>query len=143
MSDFLHDCQTTLKSRGSVSGVGVHSGKAVTLNLLPADPDTGIVFQRIDHADPAEFRALVSEVGATDLCTVLGDPAGLHVGTVEHLLAALSMMGIDNVMIEIDGSEVPVMDGSAAMFVERCHLRPSTFQGMTSSGSWGTLSLSC
>jgi UDP-3-O-[3-hydroxymyristoyl] N-acetylglucosamine deacetylase len=118
VSDFLHDCQTTLKSRGSVSGVGVHSGKAVTLNLLPADPDTGIVFQRIDHADPAEFRALVSEVGATDLCTVLGDPAGLHVGTVEHLLAALSMMGIDNVMIEIDGSEVPVMDGSAAMFVD-------------------------
>jgi UDP-3-O-[3-hydroxymyristoyl] N-acetylglucosamine deacetylase len=118
VSDFLHDCQTTLKSRGSVSGVGVHSGKAVTLNLLPADPDTGIVFQRIDQADPAEFRALVSEVGATDLCTVLGDPAGLHVGTVEHLLAALSMMGIDNVMIEIDGSEVPVMDGSAAMFVD-------------------------
>jgi UDP-3-O-[3-hydroxymyristoyl] N-acetylglucosamine deacetylase len=118
VSDFLHDCQTTLKSRGSISGVGVHSGKAVALNLLPADPDTGIVFQRIDQGNPAEFRALVSEVGATDLCTVLGDPAGLHVATVEHLVAALSMMGVDNVTIEIDGPEVPVMDGSAAMFVD-------------------------
>jgi UDP-3-O-[3-hydroxymyristoyl] N-acetylglucosamine deacetylase len=118
VSDFLHDCQTTLKSRGSVSGVGVHSGKAVTLNLLPADPDTGIVFQRIDGNELVEFRALVSEVGSTDLCTVLGDPAGMHVGTVEHILAALSMMGVDNVTVEIDGAEVPVMDGSAAMFVD-------------------------
>lgn len=118
MSDFLHDCQTTLKSRASVSGVGVHSGTAVTISLLPADPDTGIVFQRIDQSEYFEFRALVSEVGATDLCTVLGDPAGPHVGTVEHLLAALSMMGIDNATIEIDGPEVPVMDGSAAMFVD-------------------------
>lgn len=130
MSEFLHDCQTTLKSRGSISGVGVHSGKAVTLNLLPADPDTGIVFQRIDHDGPAEFRALVSEVGATDLCTVLGDPAGLHVATVEHLVAALSMMGVDNVTIEIDGPEVPVMDGSAAMFVDLVEQAGIEFQAV-------------
>jgi len=130
VSEFLHDCQTTLKSRGSISGVGVHSGKAVTLNLLPADPDTGIVFQRIDHDGPAEFRALVSEVGATDLCTVLGDPAGLHVATVEHLVAALSMMGVDNVTIEIDGPEVPVMDGSAAMFVDLVEQAGIEFQAV-------------
>jgi UDP-3-O-[3-hydroxymyristoyl] N-acetylglucosamine deacetylase len=130
VSEFLHDCQTTLRSRGSISGVGVHSGKAVTLNLLPADPDTGIVFQRIDHDGPAEFRALVSEVGATDLCTVLGDPAGLHVATVEHLVAALSMMGVDNVTIEIDGPEVPVMDGSAAMFVDLIEQAGIEFQAV-------------
>ena len=65
-----------------------------------------------------EFRALVSEVGATDLCTLLGDPAGLHVATVEHLMAALFGLGIDNLIIEIDGAEVPILDGSAAQFVE-------------------------
>ncbi|MCO5058054.1 MAG: UDP-3-O-acyl-N-acetylglucosamine deacetylase [Rhizobiaceae bacterium] len=115
----LHDYQTTLKSRVSLSGVGVHSGKSVTIHLNPADPDTGVVFQKIDAAhDGAEIRALASEVGATDLCTVLGSPAGAHVATVEHLMAALFALAIDNVSIEIDGNEVPILDGSAEAFVE-------------------------
>ena len=117
MGTQLHDYQTTLKSRVTLSGIGVHSGKPVSISFLPADPDTGVVFHHMDEAG-REIRAVVSEVGATDLCTVLGDPAGRHVATVEHLLAALFGLGIDNLLIEIDGSEVPILDGSAASFVE-------------------------
>jgi len=114
----LHDCQTTLKSRISLSGIGVHSGLPVTVHFNPADPDTGVVFQCADANGGSEIRALVSEIGATDLCTVLGDPSGRHVATVEHLMAALFGLGIDNVTIEIEGSEVPILDGSAAAFVD-------------------------
>lgn len=119
MGTKLLEYQTTLKSRLSLSGVGVHTGKAVSIHFSPAEPDTGVVFQRIDEAASGRFiRALAAEVGETDLCTGLGDPAGDHIATVEHLMAALSAMGIDNVAIEIDGGEVPIMDGSAADFVE-------------------------
>ena len=115
----LLEYQTTLKSRCSLSGVGVHSGKAVSVHFSPAEADTGVVFQRTDNGASGNLiRALASEVGATDLCTGLGDPAGDHVATVEHLMAALLGMGIDNVAIEIDGPEVPIMDGSASAFVE-------------------------
>lgn len=115
----LHDYQTTLGSRVVLSGVGVHSGKPVSIHFSPADADTGVVFQRIDEGSSGrEIRALVSEIGGTDLCTALGDAAGDHIGTVEHLMATLSGLGIDNVAIEIDGGEVPIMDGSAWAFVE-------------------------
>jgi UDP-3-O-[3-hydroxymyristoyl] N-acetylglucosamine deacetylase len=115
----LHDYQTTLKARVSLSGVGVHSGQPVTIHFNPADADQGIVFVRSGGKfDGVEIRAAATEIGATDLCTMLGDPAGAHVATVEHLLAALTGMGVDNLTIELDGSEVPVLDGSAAMFVD-------------------------
>ncbi len=115
----LHEYQTTLRTRVSLSGIGVHSGKPVTIHFSPADADAGIVFSRIDAADTShEIRALVSEIGGTDLCTILGDPAGLHVATVEHLMATVFGLGIDNMSIEIDGPEVPVLDGSAQPFVE-------------------------
>jgi UDP-3-O-[3-hydroxymyristoyl] N-acetylglucosamine deacetylase len=115
----LHDYQTTLKSRVTLSGIGVHSGKQVTMHFHPADPDTGIVFHYTGEGGLGrELPALVSEVGGTALCTVLGDPSGHHVATVEHVMAALFGLGIDNVSIEIDGAEVPILDGSAAMFVE-------------------------
>jgi len=110
----LQDYQTTLKSRVTLSGVGVHSGKPVAIHFAPADADTGVVFQVADR----EFRAIVSEVGATDLCTLLGDPAGQHVATIEHLMAALFGLGIDNLLIEVEGAEIPIMDGSAQQFVE-------------------------
>ncbi|MCA0275321.1 MAG: UDP-3-O-acyl-N-acetylglucosamine deacetylase [Proteobacteria bacterium] len=110
----LQDFQTTLKSRATLSGIGVHSGKPVSIHFLPADADTGVVF----HVDGQEFRAIVSEVGATDLCTLLGDPAGVHVATIEHLMAALFGLGIDNLVIEVEGAEIPILDGSAAQFVE-------------------------
>ncbi|RWQ34423.1 MAG: UDP-3-O-acyl-N-acetylglucosamine deacetylase [Mesorhizobium sp.] len=114
----LHDYQTTLKSRATLTGAGVHSGNSVTVHFLPADADTGVVFQLSNGSEGREFRALVSEVGATDLCTMLGDPAGEHIATVEHLMATLFGLGIDNVVIEIDGREVPILDGSAMAFVE-------------------------
>ena len=119
MGFILHDYQTTLKSRVTLSGIGVHSGKEVSIHFLPADADTGVVFHMMEGAEPGkEVRALVSEVGATDLCTMLGDPAGQHIATVEHLMAAVFGLGIDNLLIEIDGNEVPILDGSATPFVE-------------------------
>ena len=118
MGIVLHDYQTTLKSRATLTGTGVHSGTAVTVHFLPADADTGVVFQLSNGSEGREFRALVSEIGATDLCTMLGDPAGEHIATVEHLMATLFGLGIDNVVIEIDGHEVPILDGSAVAFVE-------------------------
>jgi UDP-3-O-[3-hydroxymyristoyl] N-acetylglucosamine deacetylase len=115
----LHDHQTTLRSRVTLSGTGVHSGRNVLVHFSPADPDTGIIFHCADPDEGAhEIRALVSEVGATDLSTVLGDPSGFHVATVEHLMATLLGLGIDNVSIDIDGSEIPILDGSAAMLVD-------------------------
>jgi UDP-3-O-[3-hydroxymyristoyl] N-acetylglucosamine deacetylase len=114
-----NDYQATLRSRVSLSGFGVHSGKAVSIHFTPADADTGIVFYLNGReAEPVELRALVSAIGGTDLCTVLGDPEGMHVATVEHLMAALYALGIDNVAIDIDGAEVPILDGSASVFVD-------------------------
>ncbi|CAN7510778.1 UDP-3-O-acyl-N-acetylglucosamine deacetylase [Mesorhizobium sp. LjNodule214] len=118
MGFVLQDYQTTLKSRATLTGTGVHSGKPVTVHFLPADADTGILFQLTNGGESREFRALVSEVGATDLCTMLGDPAGEHIGTVEHLMATVFGLGLDNLIIEIDGPEVPILDGSAIAFVE-------------------------
>lgn len=115
----MNDYQTTVKARVTLAGTGVHSGKPVSVSFAPADADTGIVFHFVGGAaSDKEVRALVSEVGATDLCTLLGDPAGQHVATVEHLMAALLGVGIDNLVIEIDGNEIPILDGSAAMFVD-------------------------
>ncbi|MBZ9732550.1 UDP-3-O-acyl-N-acetylglucosamine deacetylase [Mesorhizobium sp. CA18] len=118
MGLLLHDYQTTVKSRVTLAGIGVHSGKTVTVHFLPADADTGIVFHLSNGGEARELRALVAEVGATDLCTMLGDPAGDHIGTVEHLMATVFGLGIDNLIIEIDGPEVPILDGSATAFVE-------------------------
>ena len=115
----LRNYQTTFKSSVSLSGVGVHGGKPVTISFHPADPDTGVVFTRTDLDGGARaLRALVAEVGATDLCTVLGNPADVHVATVEHLMATLFALGIDNAVVEIDSREVPILDGSAAEFVD-------------------------
>lgn len=112
--------QTTLLDRIEFAGQGVHSGKPVSMSVLPADADTGILFSVTcpDSGATQDFPATISSVGATDLCTVLGSPAGPHVATVEHLMAALSAMRVDNAIIEIEGREVPVMDGSSSAFVE-------------------------
>jgi len=112
--------QTTLRDHVAVSGIGVHSGSPVTLTLHPADDDAGIVFQRVsaDGAIEREIRADVRAVTATEFATVLGDSAGPLCSTAEHLLATLRGLGVDNVVVEIDGPEVPIMDGSAAAFVD-------------------------
>lgn len=112
------DYQCTLKTQVALSGIGVHGGKPVTMLCHPSDPDTGILFQRnMEDGSVIEFRALASEVGSTDLSTVLGNPAGPSIATVEHLMAALYGLGIDNAIIELDGPEVPILDGSAATLV--------------------------
>jgi UDP-3-O-[3-hydroxymyristoyl] N-acetylglucosamine deacetylase len=112
--------QTTLCDRVTVSGIGVHSGKPVTLTLHPGDDDSGIVFQRVaaDGSVEREIRADVRAVTATEFATVLGDASGPLCSTAEHLLAALRGLNVDNVVVEIDGPEVPIMDGSASAFVD-------------------------
>lgn len=115
----LNDYQTTIKSRVTLAGTGVHSGKPVSVTFAPSDPDTGIIFHFVDGREPGnELRALVSEVGATDLSTMIGNPDGAHVATVEHLMAAVLGVGLDNLVIEVEGNEVPILDGSASVFVE-------------------------
>lgn len=110
--------QTTLRDQATVCGIGVHSGLPVTLILNPADADTGIVFTRSD-ADGGEREVLADfrAVTATDFATVLGDESGALVSTAEHVLAALRGLGVDNAVVDLDGPEVPIMDGSAAPFV--------------------------
>lgn len=110
--------QTTLRSHVTVTGVGVHSGSPVTLTLGPADINSGFVFVRtgLDGAD-REIQASAASVIATEFATVLGDHEGPCVSTAEHVLAALRGMGVDNAIIEVDGPEVPIMDGSSAPFV--------------------------
>ena len=110
--------QTTLRSQATVTGVGVHSGLPVNLTIGPAPVDAGFIFVRtgLEDAD-REVPAVAGSVIATDLATVLGDSEGPLVSTAEHVLAALRGMGVDNATIEVDGPEVPIMDGSAAAFV--------------------------
>lgn len=111
--------QTTLRSRAILTGAGVHSNAPVRLVLHPAEANNGVTFLRTGLPGGREriIDALWSNVSMTELCTVIGDPADASVSTVEHLLAALSALGVDNAMIEIDGPEVPIMDGSASEFV--------------------------
>jgi len=111
--------QTTLRDHTELRGVGVHSGLPVTLTLHPADADTGLRFvrTRLEGWEDREIPADMSAVTATEFATVLGDASGPLVSTAEHVLAALSGLGVDNAVVEIDGPEAPIMDGSAAPFV--------------------------
>lgn len=107
--------QTTLGDCVTLSGVGVHSGKLARLSIAPAEADTGIVFHRSDSSQ--SVRACRSAVRGSDLATVLRDSSGPAVSTVEHLMACFAGLGIDNAHVEIDGPEVPILDGSAGDFV--------------------------
>lgn len=112
--------QTTLQRRVSVTGTGVHSGTPVTVNFQPAPSGTGIVFIRSGGPGQPdrEVKANAHAVIATDLATVLGDASGPVASTIEHVMAALCGLGIDNAFVELDAVEVPIMDGSAVAFVE-------------------------
>ncbi len=108
--------QRTLKNVIRATGVGLHTGEKVYLTLLPAAPDTGIVFRRVDLDEPVEIRAHPENVGDTQLSTCLVKD-DVRVSTVEHLLSAMAGLGIDNAIVELSAPEVPIMDGSAGPFV--------------------------
>ena len=108
--------QRTLKNPIRATGVGLHTGRKVMLNLRPAPADSGVRFVRTDVAGQPEIQACVANVTETRLATTLSDQ-GCSISTVEHLLSALAGLGIDNVRVEVDAPELPIMDGSAAPFV--------------------------
>lgn len=109
-------CQRTLRQKVSCTGIGLHSGARITLTLNPAPSNTGIRFVRTDLSPEVEIPALADYVVDTRLATTIGKD-GARIGTIEHLMAALFGLGIDNCRVELDGPEVPIMDGSAAPFV--------------------------
>lgn len=110
--------QTTLRRQAELSGSGIHSGLSATLTLHPAEAGTGIVFLRNMLGEcEREIRAEPSAVAATEFATVLGDEAGPAISTIEHVMAALYGLGVDNAVVELDAPEVPILDGSAAPIV--------------------------
>jgi UDP-3-O-[3-hydroxymyristoyl] N-acetylglucosamine deacetylase len=113
----FEDFQKTIAKRIEIRGIGLHSGNLLRMELLPADAGSGIQFKRTDLINSPSILAHVSNIVATDLNTTIGSGAA-RVATIEHLMAAFAGLGIDNVLVKIDGPEVPVMDGSAAPFVE-------------------------
>ena len=112
--------QTTLQSRVSLSGHGVHSGKPVTIILHPAQSNHGIWFLRtgLENGTTALIPARHDQVTSSELCTIVGNPNAGGVSTVEHLMAAFYALGVDNVLVEIDGPEMPILDGSSKPFID-------------------------
>jgi UDP-3-O-[3-hydroxymyristoyl] N-acetylglucosamine deacetylase len=108
--------QQTLGGVGSCRGIGLHCGQPVAMSLYPAPPDSGIVFRRLDAG--AEIRALWTTTTESALSTGLTNGEGIQIGTIEHLMAAFAGSQIDNALVELDGPEVPIMDGSAAPFMQ-------------------------
>nr|WP_086938443.1 UDP-3-O-acyl-N-acetylglucosamine deacetylase [Thaumasiovibrio occultus] len=109
--------QRTLKSIVKTTGVGLHSGRRVTLTLRPAAANTGVIYRRVDLDPAVDFPVDANSVRDTMLCTALVNENGVRISTVEHLNAALAGMGIDNIIIEVDAPEIPIMDGSASPFI--------------------------
>ena len=108
--------QRTLTNPIKATGVGLHTGRKITINLLPAEEDQGVVFRRIDLEPNVEIKAVVENVGPTSMATTLKDEE-IEIATVEHMMSAFAGLGIDNVTVEINDCEVPIMDGSASPFV--------------------------
>ncbi|MHB0990059.1 MAG: UDP-3-O-acyl-N-acetylglucosamine deacetylase [Burkholderiales bacterium] len=108
--------QRTLKNTIRATGVGLHTGAKVGMTLRPAAPNTGVVFRRVDLPEPVDITVAAERVGDTRLCSTL-DNGVTTIATVEHLMSALAGLGVDNVHVDLDGPEVPIMDGSASSFV--------------------------
>lgn len=109
--------QRTLRQAISATGVGLHSGERVKLSLLPAAPDSGIVFRRTDLPGSEDVKVDPSLVNDTRLSSTLVTPTGVRVGTIEHLMSAFAGLGIDNLVVEVTAAEMPIMDGSSAPFI--------------------------
>ncbi len=108
--------QRTLSNSIKAFGIGLHSGEPITLKLLPAPPDTGIIFRRVDLDPVVEIKARAENVGDTTMSTSL-TWKDVKISTVEHLLSAMAGLGIDNAYVEVNAAEIPIMDGSAGPFV--------------------------
>jgi len=108
--------QRTLKKKVSATGVGLHNGEKVTLTLLPSAIDSGIVFRRTDLPGMPEIQAATDSVSDTRMCSAL-EKNGARVATVEHLMSALAGLGVDNIIVEVSASEIPIMDGSSGPFI--------------------------
>ena len=111
--------QKTIRKKVSFSGIGLHSGKQVTISVKPSEPNTGIVFKRVDLKENNLVYPNFLNVSNTALNTTISNDYGVRVSTIEHLMGALFGMGIDNVLIEINNEEVPILDGSAKFFIDR------------------------
>jgi UDP-3-O-[3-hydroxymyristoyl] N-acetylglucosamine deacetylase/3-hydroxyacyl-[acyl-carrier-protein] dehydratase len=116
-SNIYSDFQHTLASEARISGVGIHTGQMVEMTLKPSEPNTGIVFKRVDLPNSPTVKADVDNVVDTTRSTII-EANGARVGTIEHLMAALAGNMVDNALIEINGSEIPILDGSAQPFVQ-------------------------
>ena len=111
--------QKTISKNISIEGVGLHTGKKVSLVIKPSNPNTGISFKRVDLNEHNEILPDVYNVSSAVLCTTISNEYGAKVSTIEHLMGALFGLGIDNALIEIDNEEVPILDGSGKNFVEK------------------------
>ena len=109
--------QKTIKKKVSFSGIGLHSGKIVKICIKPSEPDTGIIFKRIDLKVNNLIYPNFMNVSNTALCTTISNNYGAKVSTIEHLMGALFGLGVDNALVEIDNEEVPILDGSAKLFI--------------------------
>ena len=110
--------QKTINQNITFNGVGLHSGLAVTMTVKPAAPNTGIIFKRIDLKENNIVVPNIFNVSSAIFCTTISNDHGVSISTIEHLMGALYGLGIDNALIEIDNQEVPILDGSAKLFVE-------------------------
>ena len=111
--------QKTIKNSIKFNGIGLHSGKKVEMNLIPSQPNTGIIFKRSDLKNNNLIYTSVFNVSKASYCTKLTNEYGVTVSTVEHLMAALCGLGIDNLLVELNSEELPIMDGSAKNFIEK------------------------
>lgn len=111
--------QKTLKNPVELKGIGLHSGCDVTLTIRPAPENSGIIFKRVDLPGTPEVRALYTSVKDTQNCTCIAAENGAVVSTIEHIMAALSVCGITNALIEVNNQETPIMDGSGKVFTKR------------------------
>ncbi len=111
--------QKTISKNISIEGVGLHSGKNAKLTLKPAKPNSGIIFKRTDLNKNNEIFPDVYNVSSAVLCTTISNDYGAKVSTIEHLMGALFGLGIDNIIIEVDNEEIPILDGSAKVFVKK------------------------
>ena len=110
--------QSTVANRISLSGIGIHTGKTVNINILPSQPNSGIIFKRVDLKKNNIVIPNFENVSEATLCTTISNQYGVKISTIEHLMAAFLGLGVDNAVVELDAQEVPILDGSAKDFVK-------------------------